>query len=351
MIKRILLILFGTVSVLLLASCGDSNVFDCEAELVTPENELTLNGEEVLLKGGPLIGGILDIQAVDSFLVIKASTKESQDFLYVYSIGGGDFAGSFVTKGRGENELLSPGMRGVYHPEGNSSLFLYDLSLCRSYSLNLSGSISDGKTRLSEIGELPASTLEACVLSESLQLACYTRPDGIFGEVLDMSGHTKRSFAIYPELSGYNYFDKLSSPVNAFTGTSTVTFAMVMLPQVNFLDINTGKRHSCAVDRSYRDWEKTITLENGSQTIYYMDAVTSDKYLFALFYNTPFMDWAKGDFTASLHIFDIDGNFIRAAAFDEQIKAITYDTHTGILYGADQNDRIFRYDLSDLKLQ
>ena len=117
------LMLFGTVSVLLLASCGDSNVFDCEAELVTPENELTLNGEEVLLKGGPLIGGILDIQAVDSFLVIKASTKESQDFLYVYSIGGGDFAGSFVTKGRGENELLSPGMRGVYHPEGNSSLF------------------------------------------------------------------------------------------------------------------------------------------------------------------------------------------------------------------------------------
>ena len=74
------LMLFGTVSVLLLASCGDSNVFDCEAELVTPENELTLNGEEVLLKGGPLIGGILDIQAVDSFLVIKASTKESRTF-------------------------------------------------------------------------------------------------------------------------------------------------------------------------------------------------------------------------------------------------------------------------------
>ncbi len=349
MIKRILLILFGTVSVLLLASCGDSNVFDCEAELVTPENELTLDGEEVLLKGGPLIGGILDIQVVDSFLVVKASTKESQDFLYVYSIGGGDFAGSFVTEGRGENELLMPVYGNTYRdPQGRDMLYLFDLSLCKSFGFDVGQSVAEGKTVLHKLGSMPSSTLYANPISDSLHFARYPQPDCIAGDLFDNNGTVIEKTAVYPALSGYDYFDMLTSADAVFPGSKTIAMAMLKLPQVNILNTETGERHTVAVNESYRKWKKIINYEVQPLYYYYMGATASERNLFALYYEVPITDWAKGDFTASLHIFDIDGNFIRAAAFDEQIKAITYDTRTGILYGADQNDRIFRYDLSDL---
>ena len=228
MIKRILLILFGTVSVLLLASCGDSNVFDCEAELVTPENELTLDGEEVLLKGGPLIGGILDIQVVDSFLVVKASTKESQDFLYVYSIGGGDFAGSFVTEGRGENELLMPVYGNTYRdPQGRDMLYLFDLSLCKSFGFDVGQSVAEGKTVLHKLGSMPSSTLYANPISDSLHFARYPQPDCIAGDLFDNNGTVIEKTAVYPALSGYDYFDMLTSADAVFPGSKTIAMAML----------------------------------------------------------------------------------------------------------------------------
>lgn len=348
--RHFLLTAFCTAVAATLVSCGNSNVFDCKAVLVTADNTCTISGEEVQLTGGPAIGGILDLQVVDPYLIIDASTKENSGLFHVYDKTGNLYSGSFINKGRGANELLQPTLSGTYRRDGHDIPYIFDLSLCRTYGFDVSESVINGSTQLYDISIMPNLTLKAKPVLDSMQFAVYPQPDGIFGEVLDMNGHSRKKIAIYPELSGHNYASKLSSPYVVFQGTPVIAITATMLPQVNFLNIATGERYTSTVDKSYRKWEKSLTLPNTSQTMYYMDATTSDRLLFALYYCAPLLDWAKGDFEAHLHIFDIEGNFLYEASLQEQIKTITYDSETGCLYGADQNDRIYRYDLSELKL-
>lgn len=336
-------------AVSLISSCQDSNVFDCEATLVTAENEVSISGEEMVLTGGPFIGGISDIQAVDSFLVIKASAKECPDFLYVYNTDNGRFAGSFLTKGRGENESITPIYGSTYlNTSGRQSLYLFDLSSGLSYGFDVNESVTDGTTQLLSLGRMPSSTLYANPIHDSLHFARYPQPDGIVGELIDGKGTVKKKISVYPSISGYDYFSNLSSADAVFTGSSTIAMAMLNLPQINILDISSGERRTYAVGKSYKHWKKIFT--EGEQTMYYMGATATDRYLFTLYYGVPILDWVHGNFISHIHIFSKDGHFIYDITLSEKIEALTYDRASTCLYGADQDDRIYRYDLSELNL-
>lgn len=121
--------------------------------------------------------------------------------------------------------------------------------------------------------------------------------------------------------------------------------AMCMLPQVNILDITTGEKSTVAISKDYKNWHKILNDSNDERRIYYTAITQSDKNIIALCMDSSFEEWIKGTKAPHLHIFDWEGNFLNDVTIQENLKTISFDDSTQILYGVDTNDSVFKYDL------
>lgn len=331
-----------------LFSCTNKgNIFGCSVDVVSPEHEASCVGEEVHIAGGPIVGAT-NLYVYDSLLIVKGTAKDEAGQMFLYSLDDGRYCGNFVDQGRGQNELLSPIFGGIYESsEGYDLIYLFDLQRSEAYAFDAGKSVQTGDTHISKICALPAGTMYAYGLNGSLHFVKITQPDGMTGQLLDRDGAVLKSVPLYSELSGVMYLDKLSSSDAFLDGSKTLAMAMIMLPQVNFIDIDSGQSHTSATSRSYKSWEKIFQKDITQQTVYYTAICTSEEYVIALYCGVPLVDWAKGDIADShLHIFNSGGEFVYDVALDSKLKAMSYDGHSGTLYGIDLDDRILKYDLS-----
>ena len=105
--KRFFVLRIMAIAVLSLSvSCCNSskNIFDCPASPVETD---ALTGHPVTFKEQPAMQ-IINLHTVDSFLVVKANVKESAKQIFVFNLRDKEYAGSFITRGRGAGELLKP---------------------------------------------------------------------------------------------------------------------------------------------------------------------------------------------------------------------------------------------------
>lgn len=123
---------------------------------------------------------------------------------------------------------------------------------------------------------------------------------------------------------------------------------MCMFPQVNVLDVSTGEKSTIAVSKDYKNWRKILNSGNSERKIYYTAITQSSKNIFALYSDCSFEEWVKGSITPHLHIFDWDGNFLFDVTLSENLKVISLDEDTNMLYGVDINDNVYKYDLSNI---
>lgn len=334
----------------LAVSCDNSNnnIFGCPAEMVKAGKSVTLEGEVVSFDGLPVMQ-ISNLCAVDSFLVLTANVKESADKMFVLDMRGRKFKGSFIANGRGPGELLNPMCCGTFRSQsGRNPMYIFDLSLCESYAFDVEASVNAGQTELSKICRLPDGTLYAYPYRDSLHFVKVPDSECLGGMVLHSDGSVARKVALYEDVPGFMYFDRLSSADAFFSGTDMMAMAMAMLPQVNFIDVNTGEKHTVAIDRQYREWKQLLYDEMYTPTICYMAAIPAGSVVVALYHGVPLADWAAGDAPAHLHIFDADGGFLYDISLAESLKVITYDRNSGMLYGVDMEDRIYQYDMSGI---
>ena len=213
--KRILNGLILTVLILSVSvSCNNNsdNIFGCHVDKVHAEKSIHFNASSVIFEKQPLIE-VINLHTIDSFLVVKGNVKDCAGQMFIFNLNDKKYTGgSFISKGRGPNELHKPCCLGQY---GNSSeqnsLYIFDLSHYKAYSFNVEESVKRGETVLSEICKLPDGTLYAYPFRDSLHFIKKPGPDCLDGMVLNQHGGLSETVALYREIPDLMYFDKLSS--------------------------------------------------------------------------------------------------------------------------------------------
>ncbi len=332
-------------------SCSrwDDNIFGCKVDLVQAEKSIHIDGSQVSFTDEPVMQ-IIGLFTVDSFLVVKAKVKDCADQMFVFSLRDNKYTGkSFIAKGRGPSELLNPICCGRIggRPDSNP-MYIFDLSLCESYAFDVEASMNSGKTELSKICSLPEGALYAYPFRDSLHFVKAPEPDCFGGQILNPDGSMVGKVALYDDLPGQMYFDTLSSADAFFSGTDIMAMGMSMLPQVNFINVSTGERHTIAINKKYSEWEKLLYKQGYTRTMCYGAAIPAGSLVIALYYGAPLVDWATGNALGRLHVFNAEGRFLYAISLDEALKNIAYDGNSGMLYGVDMEDRIYQYDMSGI---
>ena len=133
--KRFSVLRIMAIAVLSLSvSCCNSskNIFDCPVDMASPVETDALTGHPVTFNKQPAMQ-IINLHTVDSFLVVKANVKESAKQMFVFNLRDKEYAGSFITRGRGAGELLKAiaydEYSGIlYGADMEDKLFQYDMS-------------------------------------------------------------------------------------------------------------------------------------------------------------------------------------------------------------------------------
>jgi hypothetical protein len=220
--------------------------------------------------------------------------------------------------------------------------------LCAAFSLDIKKSVESQKTELSLLLKLPPQTLDAYPIGED-HIALVPQKDDYICEILDRNGDQIKKISLFPNVPGSDYFEGLSSACVVNQDRRMLAMAMCMLPQVNILDITTGEKSTVAISKDYKNWHKILNDSNDERRIYYTAITQSDKNIIALCMDSSFEEWIKGTKAPHLHIFDWEGNFLNDVTIQENLKTISFDDSTQILYGVDTNDSVFKYDLAEVK--
>lgn len=338
--KLTLLFVFSIV----LAACGENNenVFDAPVRSLKAEESFTLSGSPMELCGEkPDV--ISDLFVYDSTLLLKGTVKDSPFMIHAYSLDDKSFKGSYIAKGRGENELLSPHFEGLVQ-EG---IYIFDLNLCSSYCFDYVKSSETHNSELSRLVKLPGNTLYAYPMGDK-HLALVPEPEDFVGKIVDRNGAILNTVSLYPHVSGIDYFSRLSSA--SLLGQSHKKFAMAMcrLPQVNFLDLETGDKFTIVISKEYKDWLNMLNGSDEDLRYYYLSCTQSSKYFMALYFGGATRQERREGVLPHLHVFDWNGGFLYDIALNESIESIAFDEMDNKLYGVDSNDNVYRYDMSEL---
>lgn len=342
-------LLFFAVCVMFMASCGggkDSNIFDAPVRHAKAGYSCSISGTRVNL-GGDTLGGIFDMFVHDTTLFLRGEMKDSPYMVHAYSLKDYSEKGHYVAKGRGENELLSPHFEG--HVQGaENSLYLFDLNLHSSYAFDYASSSKMHCTQLSKLVKLPKMVMYAFPFGRQ-HFAVVPEDDALTGYVLDEKGKKVKSESLYPQVSGTEYSYLLSAASGLNSERKTLAMAMSMFPQVNFLNLETGERHTAVLSDGYKGWRNMLNGEDEDMRMYYTSGVQSSNFFMAIYSGgVPVQEWAEGGSEPHVHIFDWDGNLLYDLIPDEKLSCITFDEVSSVLYGVDSSDVIYKYDLSEL---
>lgn len=311
--------------------------------MASPDSSFRLTGHKVNLNDSDLFG-VTDIQVFDSILVLKCTKTSAPQMLHAFSCRDGQYYGSFVANGRGAGEALSPLMRGsAVSREGDILVDLFDLGQNSAYIWNLSESIARQRTVMSSSVKMKELTMNLFRKEDK-----YISFNPTHCSVSDSTQNVIDIIPMYPEVSGHS--DKLSSCAGLNKHKNKLAMAMMMFPQVNFLDLDTKEKMTLAVTKDYRNWREVLGKENIDLNIYYLDCTQSDRSFFGLYINTGFQNWIDEDYDSQIHVFDWDCNFKYEIIVEEKLKAISYSPSNNVLYAVDVKDELYYYDLQGLIL-
>ena len=347
--SRFLLVLSA---VMLTVSCGRNNIVSgVPVRYVTAERSVELKADSSFRYDFPQSLQMVSLYVQDSILVVRENIGGNMDGRYFkcYSLENGAYLGEYVLRGRGPGEALSPNIRGSFHDaSGRECLYVFDISLGRSYGLDLAKSIEERKTEIFTLTDFPVQSLDAYLYRDTLQFVTITDNDRQQYRIMGLDGKEWKTFDILHDVSADDFLPQLSECIVLNQEEGLAAMLMLGLPQMNILDLNTGEVESYAVSPEFVHWRDIISRYDMNSIVYYNTAISSGEHIMALYIGESIADSVDMD-CSHLHIYDWSGRFLYDITLSEVIDAISFDGNTELLYALDRNaNRIYRYDLSGL---
>lgn len=290
----------------------------------------------------------IDLQLVnDTLLVLNSQGVGADSLLFsVYSTRMFEFLGSFVRKGRGPDEMLSPSIAktGSDYPY----LAVRDNQAEKTYLVNVPLSIDYHNSSYNYCSDMTKSFLDWCPISNHTQLIMHVDDNQLLFSVYDYSGQKTIDYNLYKQLNANKYMTKLSSIITSNTSYATAAIFMVCFPYFTVLSDN-GHVQSFYTSSDYKKWRHIIDDSFSSESIQYYSSVTSSsQYIIASYLGCSIGQSFKPGHGCHLHVFDWSGNFLYDFSIQEDILDMTYDSIHKHLYCISQFDeKIIRFDLSN----
>lgn len=339
------------LTVLLAASCNHSGlVADVAVKLVRPDDSVWLGRDTTFCGDFPEVLHCVDIQIVkDTILILQnqVGAVDSSHFK-AYSTRTFRHLGSFIRKGRGPGELVSPHIARTSSDE--EYLSISDNATGLSWWIDVPESIKSGQTKVVQTTNLPVNTVDWVPLSELSQLTLNLEDNELVSRIIDQDGNALRTFHPYRGIDAERCMTHLSCMLTNNGRTGTVAMGMVFFPQITFIDTDSGEHRSIAVDKDWRNWKQVLSSMLDKDSIEYYAGITSTPdCIFATYWGVPIGKTLEGGHGSSIHVFDWKGHFLYEIRVKEEIGHLAFDKDSACLYCIDQSeDRIVRYDLSGL---
>lgn len=338
---------------LIIYSCHSTNIIrKTPVELIQADSSLAFVTDTTLIDAFAEVMNCIDLCFIDdTTLILREASQNEEGFRFFkrYSCRSLSYMGEGVTKGRGPGEMLYPYVTGSIFHKGCNASYLYDSSLSKAYLVDLM-QIGDSRTvEVIRSFQLPPDVMYAHPLSDTSQFIVHIESDEIICSEMDFNGMLLNRFNLFRNIPASQYLSQLSFCITINPESSEVAMFMLGLPQINILNTQNGMIRSYAVDKSFRNWNKTIRTYDLDTMLYYDSAVSTSEYIFALYRNISLGDRIRNIGNSHIHIFDWNGNFLYDIRVSENIGAMAFDRINRHLYCADESDcSIIRYDLSQL---
>ncbi len=345
--QRVLIVMVTLLS----ASCGREGIVgDVAVRYVKPAEVVSVSVDTTLQCTFEDVVSCYRPQVVnDTILVLQEQACDGNPYFFkAYSTNNFRFLGSFARIGRGPGEMMSPYLiNDTTHPE---YLTVKENGLGIVYAIDVEKSIESGRIHVAESYELPPDIIDWIPLTSSRQFDLQLENRALIFNVKDREGTVMKSINLFKGVDAERYMTHLSSIFVNNGGSGKVAEVMLMIPQINIIDTDTGQVQCIATDKDYRKWEKILASRFDSNIKeYYCGAASTAEYIFAVYKGVPLSKLNGKGQGSSLHVFDWDGSFLYDIRIAENIDNITYDSRTKNLYAvAKPDNRIVRYDLSGL---
>ena len=124
---------------------------------------------------------------------------------------------------------------------------------------------------------------------------------------------------------------------------------MHSLNQINFINMQNGKRKSLIIGKDKLTYEKVIDKQTGLENhTYYCDLVVSADRIYALWMDQAYEDAFDVPKNQEIHVFDWSGKPIARWNIPEYIYKFTIDHTHQFLYGLGIEENVYRYPLKEV---
>lgn len=327
----------------------EDNIFGVRAKRASLPESVVLDATCIELNGLDIYR-ITDVQIFDTLMVLKGHIPSSECAFHVFSVGRKEYCGSFIERGRGPEEMIYPQMRGsVKNLKKEIQVNIFDMNMRQARTWNLSTSVLNKRSEFTNSFKTEDLTLNF-IQTDSNYISLRVKGNELYCSLIgrDSVSLVKDIVSLYPMVPVMSFMDKLSSAVIFDNSTSQLVLAMMMLPQVNFLNVNTGEKETVAISKDYKKWKHNFQNDNDEQTIYYIDCAKVGNLYLGLYANTSFANWREGIYEPYLHFFDSNGNILFNFKIKQTLKSIAYDELNNCLWGVDVNDKLYCYTLNSV---
>ncbi|MFS3008031.1 BF3164 family lipoprotein [Bacteroides thetaiotaomicron] len=343
---------------------NDSTYFNGEIRYI--EDNIK-NFENIKLKPVALNGANYGWMAVYDSLMFFMNPKLSDRFFNVFNVDTGKEIGTFCNKGGGPDEVFSIGpIFQLFTEENDLKTLLFAPNEEKLLIWNITQSIRQGKTVLDKIIpyawriENKGACYNEMFLLDKNTLIAKVDAFPINDEEATLPFCQKRTVDTNKCLQSYSIYkqaiknDKASIISEAFfssndafkpDGTKIVQ-AMIHLPQLNIIDVQTGK----VVGYRLKD-NVDFTIFEGKKEIkdYYVRLQVDDNYIYVMYWGK--VPWERNEipFINTVYVFDWNGKMLRKMVTDHAINGMWIDTVRNRLYTTEPTtDDVFYCDLDTI---
>lgn len=355
--------------VLILGTCiscqrdDDSTYFNGEIRSF----EIGESVKEVTLQVIRLDGANFGWLSVYDSLMFFMNPKLSDRFYNIFNVDTGEELGTFCNKGGGPEEVV--GFTPIYQffEEGNDlKTLLFAFNEEKLFVWNITQSIQQGTTIFDKIipydwrKENKGAAYCPLFLQNENTLLVRVESISLSDEDATLPFYQQRTIDTNKRLKNYSIYKKSIKNGDAsivpevfFSSNDAykpdgakVVQAMLHLPQLNILDIETGQVIGCRM-KGKPDF--SIFKEERAIDTYYIRVQADDNYIYAVYWGKE--QWERFDipYVNTIHVFDWNGNFVRAIETDRALDQIWIDPTRNRLYVTSPKvDDVFYLDLDGI---
>ncbi len=334
-----------------IVACESSYVVpDVKTKYVTAENTVAITRDTTFCSCFSEVRSCVDVQVVcDTLLVIKDQVGNSDDCRFkIYSTGDFEYLGAIIRKGRGPGELVAPYV--VKSFSSSKYLSLNDRPTGCSYMVDIQASIASGVTVIVQRTAIPEDVIDWIPLSGTANFALQQVGSRIAYNIIYDNGQSESICELNESIDANRHVTIMSSVCVNDVSTQKSAVVMMFFPQINIVDIKSGKIRSVAVGKDIRKFDLILNQRLTPHTKqYYIDAISTKSHIIATYKNLPLNKLNDVNVGTEIHVFDWTGRFVLNIIVAENIAEITFDEKNKYLYGIDSsNGDIVRYDLKAL---